>query len=490
MTKRRFAALVFALSLAANFLTSPGHLQSIDVLAELEVSRSILRHGDFIVRIPIDTVRASDGRTYTVHDPGESLLLLPAVLVADILAPGSDPRDTAVQPDTIDASVGSFLSPLAISATSALVALFLLDLGFGLGTALVTALMLGFSTFMWAYAHDSFDMAPATFFILSAVYSTYRFCHRRQWSWLIASAASTALAGLIRLPDFLVLSPLAVYLVAGRTGELPGRLKALALWALPSLGVLGFYVWYNSIRFGSSAKIAPGGGPIKLFSADLSTSLPALLFSPGLGLLIFSPALLIGLFGITWFVRRVPALSAVVACIAVLITLVYAKYSVWIGGLAWGPRFLLPLTPLLVLPAAEVFSRWQGIRRPIQAALVCLLGLSTALQVASISLDYLMRARQLGEINGNDRYWDPGASLLFDHLGVIFGMLPDLSLSGATSADGHHGLDFWWVRLLQDGASPWIVLPSVAGLAAVLVVASLGLGRAVRGKVTRLQLPE
>jgi hypothetical protein len=490
MTKRRFVALVFAFSLAAYLLTSPGHLQTFDVLAELEVSRSILRHGDFIVRIQLDTVRASDGRTYSVHDPGESLLLLPAVAVADILAPGSDPREAEVQLGAIDDAVGSFLSPVAVSATVALLAMFLLDLGFGSGTALVTALMLGFMTFMWAYAHDSFDIAPATFFILSAVYSTYRFCQRRQWRWLIASAASTALAGLIRLPDFLVLSPLAVYVVAGRTGDLPARLKALALWALPSVGVLGFYVWYNSIRFGSSAKIAPGAGPTRLFSADLTTSLPALLFSPGLGLLVFSPALLIGLFGIRWFVRRVPALSAVVACIVVLITLLYAKYVAWNGGTAWGPRFLLPLAPLVVLPAAEVFSRWRGIRRPVQAALLCLLSLSTALQVASISIDYVSHVSQLGQANGNDRYWDPGASLLFDQLGTILGMLPDLSLSGATSVDGHHGLDFWWVRMLQDGASPWIVVPSVASLAAILLVAGVGLVRAARRRATRPAIPE
>ncbi len=36
--------------------------------------------------------------------------------------------------------------------------------------------------------------------------------------------------------------------------------------------------------------------------------------------------------------------------------LLISRYYQWFGGGSWGPRFLVPLLPLWILPAAEVFK--------------------------------------------------------------------------------------------------------------------------------------
>lgn len=78
-----------------------------------------------------------------------------------------------------------------------------------------------------------------------------------------------------------------------------------------------------------------------------------LLVSPNRGLLIFSPVVLVALLGLRhlnvagW---RQPVRWCYLAALAQYG--VYAGYSVWWGGHTYGPRYMLDVLPLLVIPAA------------------------------------------------------------------------------------------------------------------------------------------
>jgi hypothetical protein len=297
---------------------------------------------------------------------------------------------------------------------------------------------------------------------------------------LIVSGAATAMAGLIRRPDVLILSPIAVYLLADRSRSVFSRVQWVAIWGLPVILTVLFDLWYDRLRFGSSLNTGYTTEGTGLFSGNLATSLPALLASPGLGLLVYAPALLVGVAGIWWFVIRERRVAALLAAVALVNLLFYGLWSGWIGGLAWGPRFLLPITPLLLIPAAEVFSRWRQLGLVAKAAIRAAALLSSLFQLAGVLIDYVYQAYALGEDNGNNLYWRLDHSLLFTHLGVIFRLLPDLSLGGALSLDGHSGLDFWWSRAIEDGVSPGVVWPFVALVALLGVGAAVSLTRAAR----------
>lgn len=84
--------------------------------------------------------------------------------------------------------------------------------------------------------------------------------------------------------------------------------------------------------------------------------LAGLVLSPNRGLLVFSPAALLGLWGMAVAFRRwrhEPLLASFSAA-AVLFALLHASTTTWTGGGAFGPRYLTETLPILALAAALV----------------------------------------------------------------------------------------------------------------------------------------
>ena len=90
------------------------------------------------------------------------------------------------------------------------------------------------------------------------------------------------------------------------------------------------------------------------FTTPLALGLYGLLASPGKGIIFFAPPVLLAPFALRAMWRQGGRfLHAEAACIAAqaAITLVFhALWSSWEGNIAWGPRLILPLVPLLLWP--------------------------------------------------------------------------------------------------------------------------------------------
>ena len=83
------------------------------------------------------------------------------------------------------------------------------------------------------------------------------------------------------------------------------------------------------------------------------------LLTPGKSLFVWAPATLLGLLALPVCWRRERALAAGLA-VALLSALVfYAAYLFPEGGYAHGPRHLVPLVPLLLLPLAVPAVPWR-----------------------------------------------------------------------------------------------------------------------------------
>jgi hypothetical protein len=130
---------------------------------------------------------------------------------------------------------------------------------------------------------------------------------------------------------------------------------------------------YNAIRTGSLLRPATAA-PMYLQGANaLDGSVPhgiyGLLISPNRGLFVFSPALLAAA-ALPFVWRRLsPAdrrLLAGYGAAAAAYLLLIAKMSAW-GTFGWGPRYLLPIVPIVFVAAAAVSLR---VRTTVQTSLV------------------------------------------------------------------------------------------------------------------------
>jgi hypothetical protein len=139
---------------------------------------------------------------------------------------------------------------------------------------------------------------------------------------------------------------------------------ALGLFVAPLLASAGLLLWYNEVRFGSPFDTGYHFDSGEGFTTPLWEGLWGLLVSPYRGIFWFTPLFIASVAAWPAFARthRLEAICSALMSLALLV--VYSLWWMWWGGFAWGPRFLVPLSPFLVLwlaPWLEQLTRHSGL---------------------------------------------------------------------------------------------------------------------------------
>lgn len=82
-----------------------------------------------------------------------------------------------------------------------------------------------------------------------------------------------------------------------------------------------------------------------------------LLFSPGKGIIFYAPILLLFVFVYRRPLKEIELEEIICLSLFLVAVLFYSFFSIWSGGGAWGPRYLLPVLPfgLIVLAKNDYF---------------------------------------------------------------------------------------------------------------------------------------
>ncbi|MEO8898780.1 MAG: hypothetical protein ABI352_04940 [Candidatus Dormibacter sp.] len=501
--QRRIALVLFAATAIVYALTAPGHLGTTDMRVEFAVAQSIVDQGDFTVAHslpyePVPYLVGPDGRHYTDHGLGQSILLIPAALVGR-LGGCTDPAACPANAQHAAEFAASFLDGLAAALAVTLMFLLALDLGAAMRPALALALLFGFTTIVWAYAHDAFDVGPTGAVLVLALYALVHGTRRKSLFWLAIAGAAAGFAVLIRVPDVLFLPILGAYLVtvSWRLGWTTMLTRLLA-FGLPVAAMLAIFGWYNWVRFGSAMQTGYTL-PSDYFTGARAYgfvgwgaypgSLTAMLFSPGRSIFIYSPILIAAAAGLPLLWRHNRALAATVIGVAGVNLLFYAAFGP-VPGWAWGPRYFVPVMPFLILPLLPVLQRWQALPPRVRYGIYALAAAGIVIQLLDVGIEFghQIQLQLDAGIEPDGQWWNPQSSAIWRHAAAMIGLLhgsaaypvsyQPTDLSTATPLTTT--LDVWWTYAWINGVNPLVLVTVLGGAVAALTRLVVRVRRALR----------
>lgn len=433
--------LLFFLAL---YLLSVGEgVYSTDGETMLRTTSSIVDRHQLAIRcsgrLP-NAVRGLDGRCYSRYGLGQPLIAIPLYLLAkgiNTLLPGTDyaalvflfmPRLNQIITAVTCVLLFSFATRIYRSAR----------LGVGL------ALAYGLGTMAWPYAKFYFSDPLSALCLLATAYFLFVFGEQGKLKQLVLAGALLGYAFLTKLSSVVFLPLFVAYSLLIHSGlrsfrstiwkATPSRWRLsispilkdpqiagyrisswrhLVAFLAPAAFLLGVALLYNYCAFGHAFT---GGYHEEGWSTPLYLGLYGLLLSSGKSLLLFVPLTIVAPLGLVAFYKAGRREEAVLfTAIFGTYLLLHAGWWSWYGGWSWGPRFLVPTLPFLILPLGAL---WPG-GTARHVSLIALTVISVFVQSLGVVIDfnrYMLLVNDLTKL-----LFIPEYSPLIGHLQLLLG---------------------------------------------------------------------
>lgn len=333
-------------------------------------------------------VSGVDGQTYPLYTHAQALLQLPLYLVGRVTGGPA----TSLTAAAMARVAVALLNPIVVAITGWLIVVFASTWGFSRRLSLSLGLIYSWGSMALAYTHTHFSDPALALFITLGAYSAYRAKEASPARWLLVAGIALGAAVYLRERTLIIVPFFVLYVALTR------RARSVWPWAMLMLplvvagATLGAWNW---LRFGSPLTASytdgiPGTG----FNTPLFIGLFGLLFSPGKGLLIYNPIVCLGLIRL-FSMRRRRAEAALYLTLILSSLVFYGSYNFWTGGWNWGPRYLLPCVPLLLLAAGDWLNAQSKPSR--RSPFIILAAATFALNVPAILVDHSRYLYGFGE---------------------------------------------------------------------------------------------
>lgn len=529
------ATWLFVLLAACYLLTSSGRIEGGDAGTMYQVTRNMAEYGTVALRAQFVSVPVQSypgflptrpyavetaspvyngrlGYDYSPYGWGQSLAAMPLYLAGQMLGalwPWLGPQFLARM-------ITQLLNALLLAGAATALAAFAHALELSLRVSVGLALVFGFATYVWPYVKTFYSEPAVTLLVLLAALALRRYHLSGRATHVFWGGLCFGLSLVFRPTALLAAPALGVYfLVALRTQGGSHHLKlrdvlnavlAGGVGCLPGVLLAGLYSW---LRFGSvlSVKYTRMG-----WDNPPLNGLYGLLFSPGKGLFMYAPVLFLSLGGIILLWRSHRGIALMVSLLCATYVLFHAPYSFWTGGWNWGPRFLMPIIPFLLLPAGVLIQDARSKRAVLLFALLATAGL--IIQAPAVLVNH--SRDMIGLSEQYDRFYDKTIYELplspvvrqwpvaIEVLGRFAGSQawaqarrviatarkgwtqPDVSddvVAAALTTESefirNNVPDFWWVYLYLAGASPGAIAAAAIALFLAGVVAAFKVCRRI-----------
>lgn len=395
---KRYTAYVLLFFGSFFLLFSSGRIDSVDPKTQLQAATAWVRTGRLGVKtsplpgLPNVWVKSASGDYYQAHDIGGVVFMVPSAWLGVMLTPG--PVAAQIQEPPWVARFGVAVSYALWNALGAFFVFRLLALVYPHRTAFLLSLAFATTTPFWAYTKSSYDVMGACVGVCLLLSFCGDALRAQKVGW--GAASRIGLAFMIACSFRFSLTP---FLLTGVLGVL-AVLRARSGWrpvliclAICGAGLVPSLV-YNYVRTAAPLQTAAtGGDPISsALRNSLVHGLYGLTLSPNRGLLWFAPVFaLLVVVPVVW--GKLPLLvRQLTVCFgpgALAYVIVIAKMNQWFGVGGWGPRYLVPILPLLfVAPAAALAHGWRKHKRLLGALAV----FSATLNAVPVLVNYHLAA--------------------------------------------------------------------------------------------------
>jgi hypothetical protein len=386
---------LFAMTFAVVALSGPGRMDIVDGQTRYEVARSLVEHGDSVIRDPdvwFAVFTGRDGQRYTPYRFPQTVAGVVAIELADHTGPVAEGRRHFFF---------TLTSAFAAALLAVLYAQWFRSRGLSRPAALAWAAAGIFCTPSWNYGTSTFDDILGAFTLVGA-FTLAVAARRRGLGWSLAAGLVLGLAFNCKQPLALFVLPVLAAADAPGAGTTGRLVRALLILAGLGTGVLA-YKAYDSWKFPAEALAVHADEWVNLGPVWTPNPVPPLLsltVSPGAGALWYCPTVLLACYGLAagWRREKIVCICVVAASVGFLLFLSFVAF--YKGEPSWGPRYLTPVLALgwLWAPAgAAVVPR---------RLTVVLLTLGLLVQLLALSVDpqrlHLQRALP------NSTYAQPG----------------------------------------------------------------------------------
>lgn len=315
-----------------------------------------------------------DGKPYAPYGPLAAFLALPHHLIGRAIASlAGVPRSALPAGLAWVFLVGGLTMTAAATAAALAVAGFhraALALETPPRTAFLLAMLLGGATVLWPYGTGFYSEAwQAAAFIWAAAFlieARQRSSHAR--TRVIVASLLLAVAGLTKVTSLVFAPAFIIAVLCERPTPLRARIDAGIALSIGIALAAGIHIAWNSYRFAApfdfgynwALETIPQLPPRQFLPSDIPRGLAVLLLSPGKSVFVWAPALLLAVWRAKRFCLREPAVTIGIALTTVVGLLFFAAYLFPEGGYSHGPRNLVPIIPLMLLPAGGPGRRWTA----------------------------------------------------------------------------------------------------------------------------------
>jgi len=404
---------LFLLCLTAGllaFVVQSGELGTADTTHRLQTAHSLWTSQPqvFPSEYPEFGLHGRGGRLYSWYGIGQSLLMLPADLIATWIAAGHGFSGYQDDPAVRSIFVSYTISILVNVLTAWIVFRFLRQLRFEVRESVLGVLALLFCT---THLHYTQNMQENNYImLLTLIGFSYQYEWLRTGSLrpLLVGSAALGLNLLTRITTGLDLVAAGIFLLTvlwlQRThrDEIWRRFVQYGKVALPvyvPFGILERY--YNFYRFGSwtgtyipifarESRLQDPSLPANFpWSTPLHQGVLGALFQPEKSIFLFDPLLVLALLLLILLRKRLGAEVRAYALTSLLLlaayTCFYARYTYWAGDFSWGDRYVSTVVQMVAMLSVPLLVHYRAnLRGWVWPLGMVLIAASLVIQIASL----------------------------------------------------------------------------------------------------------